>query len=274
MKWFLLLSVLFALGCRGWELPEEEEDQDQNDDCDRLATFAPSCKNKASGIELKLIYAGSFTMGAGDSEAESAEAPPHSVTITKPYYIGVYEVTKTQWRAVMGGDRANVPVTNISWEKIAGANGFVRKLNAAAGVTTIDGTVYEYALPSEAQWEFAARGGAAGVYSWGSAEPGAFAWYLGNAALAIHTVGSKEPNGYGLFDTGGNAAEWVYDCYDDYESGAKIDPVNGDCAGDRVVRGGSYADGIGGLRVTRRIRYPKIHSDEGIGFRLTLAPKR
>ncbi|MDR0746436.1 MAG: formylglycine-generating enzyme family protein, partial [Helicobacteraceae bacterium] len=232
-------------------------------------------KNTASGIELKLINGGSFTMGADDYEAEDTEKPPHLVTITQPYYIGIYEVTKTQWRAVMGGDRGNAPVTNVSWEKIAGTNGFIRKLNADAGTIVIGGTIYEYALPSEAQWEFAARGGMADAYSWGSAQPGAFAWYAVNAALNTHTTGLKWPNGYGLFDTSGNAAEWVYDCYVEYESDSASDPLSSaDCVKDRIVRGGSYEDAVDGLRVTRRVLRPKTYSDGTIGFRLALTPKR
>ncbi|GHV03202.1 hypothetical protein AGMMS50229_01650 [Campylobacterota bacterium] len=280
-RFLWLIWLLFALalaGCKAYEVQNADEDKDESGDaivsCDKLTAHASTCTNTATNIKLRLIGSGTFTMGADDAGAASDESPTHAVTISAPYYIGFYEVTKTQWKSVMGGASGNTPIAGVSWSQIADAGGFVAKLNANAGTIKIGGAVYEYALPSEAQWEFAARGGAGSVYSWGDNEAGGYAWYLGNAASNTHTAGNKKPNGYGLYDTSGNVAEWVQDCFSNYGAAAVTDPIVNDCSGNRIVRGGSFEGALADLRSSKRTPFAKSYSSNAIGFRLALVPKR
>jgi formylglycine-generating enzyme required for sulfatase activity len=271
MKIWLAILLALLLGCKAYDFKyADEEEEDGLPNCDKLTTLAPICINRATNIELILISAGSFTMGDG----EQNENPAHSVTITKPFYIGVFEVTQNQWSAVMGGNRSNAPVSGVSWSNIADAKGFIAKLNDNAGAITIGGVLYEYALPSEAQWEYAARGGTSASYFWGDGDAGEYAWYRVNSVGAAHTVGAKKSNDFLLFDISGNVAEWTQDCYDEYSAQAVSDPVFECSVADRVVRGGSYTDDLNDLRVSKRERYVKSHSGATIGFRLALVPKR
>ncbi|MDR1452223.1 MAG: formylglycine-generating enzyme family protein [Helicobacteraceae bacterium] len=257
------------LGCKAYDVNYKDDDNGLIG-CDSLTSFEPICVNKATNIELILIPAGAFTMGANDDQAEDSEKPPHSVTISKPFYIGVYETTKTQWRAVMGGERDNKPIGGVSWAALADANGFVAKLNANAGAIIIGGAQYEYALPSEAQWEYAARGASVSPYPWGDQTlTGDYAWYTNNSGAQARLTGAKKPNGFGLYDTIGNVAEWTRDCYGDYGD----PPINECYGGDRVIRGGHYGSAIGDLRVSKRVRAAQTYADPTIGFRLALVPK-
>ena len=275
------LSLGFTLllcGCDSLFDPPEEEAEGGKSGCDALTNFTATCTNTATNIELTLIASGSFAMGSPDSDlaALSGEKPQHSVTISKPFYIGFYEVTRQQWSAVMGGTGGNAPITGVSWDAIANTrNGFIAKLNAEAGAITIGGTRYEYALPSEAQWEYAARGGSVALYSWGDGAAGEFAWFAQNAVGAAHAHGGKKPNGFMLYDTSGNAAEWVQDCWHDYAGEAVSDPLL-DCSGsaDKIVRGGSYLSKLEDLRSAFRAHAPRTKVDSAIGFRLALVPKR
>jgi formylglycine-generating enzyme required for sulfatase activity len=276
MKVLWTLALVIFAGCKAYDFNyEDDEEQEGVIACDKLSSFEPICVNKATNIELILIAGGTFAMGASDDQAKDDETPARSVTITKPFYIAVYETTKTQWRAVMGGDRGGEPIGNVGWESVAGTRGFIAKLNADAGEIVIGGELYEYALPSEAEWEYAARGGQSAPYSWGDETlAGEYAWFNANSNAKAHTTGAKKPNGFGLYDTSGNVAEWVQDCYDLYSPAPQIDPINECNAGDRVVRGGSYASDLNDLRVSKRDRKSELHSDVTIGFRLALVPKR
>ncbi|MDR2034342.1 MAG: formylglycine-generating enzyme family protein [Helicobacteraceae bacterium] len=274
MKIWLAILLALLLGCKAYDFKyADDEEEGGLPNCDKLTTLMPICINRATNIELVLIPAGSFVMGANGGEQN--ENPAHNVTISKPFYIGVFEVTQNQWSAVMGGNRSTAPVSGVSWAKIADANGFVAKLNANAGAITIGGVLYEYALPSEAQWEYAARGGTNAPYFWGDGGAvGEYAWYSLNSSGAAHTVGAKKSNGFLLFDISGNVAEWTQDCYDEYSAQAVSDPIFGCSVADRVVRGGSYEASLDDLRVSKRERYAKSYSSATIGFRLALVPKR
>ena len=172
-------------------------------------------------MEFVQIPAGEFMMGCstGDSQCESDENPKHRVQITKNFEIGKYEVTQAQWMAVMGTNPSSnkgdtLPVETIS--KLE-AQDFVAKLNA-----TNDG--YRYRLPTEAEWEYAARAGTESTYS-GTLDQ--VAWYAGNSGDETHPVGQKKPNAWGLYDVQGNVREWVSDLYSGtyYSTSPAADPT-------------------------------------------------
>jgi formylglycine-generating enzyme required for sulfatase activity len=164
------------------------------------------------GMQFALIPRGQFKMGSKDSNANAL--PVHTVHISKPFYLGVHEVTQGQWKAVMKenpswfNDDANRPVESVSWEEI---QQFIGKLNAMK-----DGTTYR--LPTEAEWEYAARAGSTTAYSFGddSSQLGKYAWFGGNAGDKTHPVGQLQPNAWGLYDMHGNVWERVQDWYGKY----------------------------------------------------------
>jgi formylglycine-generating enzyme required for sulfatase activity len=168
------------------------------------------------------------------------------------FYIGKYEVTQGLWKKVMGSNPSNfsgdsLPVEEISWEDINGANGFLAKLNAMTG--------RNYRLPTDAEWEYAARGCKAGVcdsytYS-GSNTLGDVAWYTSNSSSTTHAVGTKAANGLGLYDMSGNVFEWCYDWYaNKYPSNTSstpaVNPTGANSGSYRVLRGGSWVNLGGG----------------------------
>ena len=192
--------------------------------------------------ELVVIPAGSFWMGsaAGSAKAPGGQAnemPQHRVEVPA-FAIGKHEVTQEQWVAVMGENPSfhkgrNLPVENVSWHD---AQAFVRKLS--------DRTQRSYRLPSEAEWEYAARAGTR--TEWGFAHqiaPDDYAWYYADSEGKTHPVGLKLPNAFGLFDMYGNVWEWVEDCYHDHYGGAPADGTAWKTACGvpyGVIRGGSY----------------------------------
>jgi formylglycine-generating enzyme required for sulfatase activity len=192
-------------------------------------------------LELVLIRPGSFTMG--DDRGDNDEKPAHKVAISKPFYLGRFEVTQEQWQAVMGANPsrfkgAKNPVDRVSWEA---AQSFIKKLNekfAASGMT--------FDLPTEAQWEYACRAGASSRFSFGDDEAGLaeYGWFEGNAGGTTHPVGQKKPNAWGLYDMYGNLWEWTADWYDGnyYNQSPASDPTGPTAVTSRVLRGGSWSD--------------------------------
>jgi formylglycine-generating enzyme required for sulfatase activity len=190
-------------------------------------------------LDLVLIPAGSFTMG------DDSEKPAHKVTITKPFYLGKYEVTQEQWEAVMGKNPSHFngpknPVEQVSWND---CQQFLEKLNAKTG-----GQGGKFVLPTEAQWEYACRAGSTGKFCFGDDEKqlGEYAWYAANAGEKTHPVGEKKPNAWGLYDMHGNVWEWCRDWHGKYGAEAVDDPSGPTTGAARVVRGGGWFDG-GGL---------------------------
>jgi formylglycine-generating enzyme required for sulfatase activity len=226
---------------------------------------------------LVRVEGGTFMMGAQHSNTEGAhydpeaadnESPVHQVTLSD-YYIGKYEVTQREWYAVMGydldwpeqyGKGDSIPVYNVSRTD---ALRFLEKLSAL--------TRLSFQLPSEAQWEYAARGGSYSQhyhYS-GSDDVDDVAWHNGNAGGILHSVGEKQPNELGLYDMSGNVWEWCLDTYGPYSSLALENPVS--MSGDLfVLRGGSWAYLPGYSRVTCRDSYDGNASSVSVGFRVSL----
>jgi len=180
------------------------------------------------------IEPGEFMMGCStnDDGCKADEKPAHRVRITKTFEIGKYEVTQTQWQAVMGTNPSVLrgedrPVESISKGE---AQDFLNKLNARS-----DG--YQYRLPTEAEWEYAARAGSTGPFA---GELDEIAWYAGNSEDETHPVGKKKPNAWGIYDMQGNVREWVQDFYSaNYYSVSPTENPTGPAAGTRGGRGGA-----------------------------------
>jgi len=217
------------------------------------------------GMEFKLIPAGTFTMGDGDDA--------HDVTLTKPFKMGVHEVTQAQYEQVMGVNPskykgADNPVETVSWED---AVEFCRKLSELPAEKAA-GNVYR--LPTEAEWEYACRAGTTTKYSFGDDESdfGEYGWYRENSGRTTHQVGSKLPNAWGLYDMYGNVWEWCQDWHGDYPSGAVTDPAGATSGSDRVIRGGGWNDPAVDCRSASRYRIiPSVRVSSG-GFRVCLSP--
>lgn len=222
---------------------------------------------------LVLVRGGTFTMGCTEeqsSECEDDEKPPHQVTLSD-YYIGKYEVTQKQWREVLGNDPEELffkgcddcPVEGVSWEDV---QEFLKRLNARTGKT--------YRLPTEAEWEYAARGGASskGFQYAGSNVLDEVAWYDDNSGAKTHPVGQKKANELGLYDMSGNVYEWCQDWYDDYARGPAKNPAGPSTRSLRVVRGGSWSRYAQYCRVADRNSYTPGNRNYNLGFRLARTP--
>jgi formylglycine-generating enzyme required for sulfatase activity len=203
---------------------------------------AGELKNDA-GIDFVQIQPGEFMMGCsvGDIDCNADERPIHHVQITKPFQIGKFEVTQAQWQAVMGSNPSTIkgdthPVETISKDE---AHEFINRLNAKN-----DG--FRYRLPTEAEWEYAARAGTNTSYTGKLDE---IAWYNNNSEDETHPVGQKKPNAWGLYDMEGNVKEWVEDYYSAnyYASSPAVDPTGPQGGGGRGGRFGGPR-GFGGRR--------------------------
>jgi formylglycine-generating enzyme required for sulfatase activity len=220
---------------------------------------------RSTGIEFVTIPGGEFIMG---SEKHSAnERPPHRVRV-KNFLIGRTEVTQRQWRKVMETDPSHFrgcddcPVEQVSWEDV---REYLRRAGELAGM--------ELRLPSEAEWEYAAGGGAAHQRWPGTdrgSDAGEYAWYSGSFEGRTRPVGLKLPNAFTLFDMGGNAAEWCADWYgEDYYRKSPVDDPRGPGTGTRrVVRGGSWLGSPYDTRVSHRSMRPPDTRSRTIGFRV------
>lgn len=215
------------------------------------------------------VSGGTFTMGATSeqgSDADDDEKPTHSVTLSS-YYICKYEVTQALWRAVMGSNPSNfkgdnLPVECVSWND---CQTFINRLNNYTG--------RNFRLPTEAEWEFAARGGNYSrhyKYS-GSNYIGDVAWYYDNSGSRTHPVGTKQPNELGLYDMSGNVLEWCSDWYGSYSSYSQNNPIGLNSGSGRVIRGGCWFIGAWGCRSSDRANFAPGVSDAVLGLRLVLS---
>ncbi|MCK9302593.1 MAG: SUMF1/EgtB/PvdO family nonheme iron enzyme [Bacteroidales bacterium] len=228
-------------------------------------------------FDMMPVQGGTFTMGCTSEQGSDccgSEKPSHRVTVSS-FYIGKYEVTQKLWEAVMGNNPSgfkggNLPVEKVSWND---CQEFIRKLNSKTGKT--------FRLPTEAEWEYAARGGnkSNGYKYSGSNTLRDVAWFgqwngntydNGNSGEKTHSVGSKSPNELGIYDMSGNVYEWCQDWYGDYSSGSQTNPTGPSSGSSRVLRGGSWFNYARYCRVSNRnYDYPDCRYFND-GFRLIL----
>ncbi len=224
-------------------------------------------------MEFISIPGGIFDMG--DSNGSSNEKPLHSVVITKGFEIQKTEVTQEQWYGVMGynpsyfkggeedrnklGNNPDHPVENVTWNDVPQ---FISKLNEKN-----DG--YRYRLPTEAEWEYVARGGTKTPYSFRDGEDlSEYGWHSQNSGKQSQPAAQKNPNPFGLYDVHGNVWEWVSDWYGAYPSGRVTDPQGPLSGSYRVIRGGSWFNGEKYLRSASRVGITPDGRGSDIGFRV------
>ncbi len=255
----LVVAVITMLGMAGglgwWGAQQGQKDTSQNPQALEIVT-------NSVGMQLVKIPAGRFVMG----EDTLGRGPQREVRVAS-YYMAVHEVTQAQWMAVMGDNPSEFkdsrrPVEQVTWLAV---QAFLEELNRLEGTS-------KYRLPTEAEWEYAARAGSETRYFFGE-QPSAlrrFAWFgLGNGS---RPVGSKQPNPWGLYDIYGNVWEWVQECWHDNYDGAPTDSRlwgGGDCS-HRVLRGGGWNVGAEYLGSTVRGSYPVNGEDMNNGFRVVL----
>jgi formylglycine-generating enzyme required for sulfatase activity len=218
-----------------------------------------------TNLEMVLIPAGKFMMGSPASEKDRNEnETQHEVTLTKPFYMGKYEVTQEQWEAVMGNNPsvrtkgAKLPVTDVSWNN---CQEFIQKLNAK--------TNGGYRLPTEAEWEYACRAGTTTAYSVGeSISKDDANWAAAQVPESIKVVGNYKANAFGLYDMHGNVLEWCEDKNGDYPVGPVTDPKGSRTGTNRVWRGGAF--NLNAPRSRSSLRHAQLptHRHINLGFRL------
>lgn len=222
-----------------------------------------------NGIKYNMVWVdgGTFRMGATSEQGSeiSDEKPVHSVTLSG-YYIGKTEVTQALWQAVMGSNPSyfegdDLPVEQVSWDD---CQEFIRKLNSLTG--------QNFRLPTEAEWEFACRGGnnSRGYKYSGSNYIDNVAWYDGNSGDKTHPVATKSPNELGIYDMSGNVWEWCADWYGDYSSGRQTNPKGPYGGSFRVCRGGSWGIYARYCRSSFRCNGGPTYRGDGLGLRLAL----
>jgi Sulfatase-modifying factor enzyme 1 len=222
-----------------------------------------------------------FLMGSPATEEgrDFDEGPQTLVTLTKVLTMGRHEVTQAEYLAVMGSNPSaaigdmNRPAEQVSW---ADAQSYCVKFTALEVAAGRIPPTSRYRLPTEAEWECAARAGSTNRFSFGDdpdyVDLGDFAWFTANSDGITHPVATRKPNAWGLYDMGGNVWEWCQDWYSSYPGGTLIDPTGPVSGIERVVRGGSYYyDGWLGRSATRNAFRPSSRSPQ-IGFRVVLAP--
>ena len=212
-----------------------------------VSTGQKTIKNSI-GMELVLIPAGSFQMGSNDEGADN-EKPVHQVTISQAFYMGKTEVTQAQWKAVMGNNPSyfkgdDLPVETVSWQD---AKEFIQKLNAKENTD-------KYRLPSEAEWEYAARAGSTTKWHFGDDESllRDYAWYGNNSGNTTNVVAVTKPNKYGLYDMAGNVWEWNEDSWDDNYNTPRTQSPYKNSSEYHLLRGGSWYDYTNYCRSTYR----------------------
>ena len=234
----------------------------------------PESKNRlvqVGNVKFEMVYVegGTFRMGATEEQGRDAwdnEKPVHRVTLSS-YLIGKHEVTQALWEEVMRNnpgyiERGDCPVAYVSWDD---CQEFIEKLNARTGM--------KFRMPTEAEWEYAARGGnrSKGYKYAGSDNLDEVGWYKDNSGYHTHPVGGKKPNELGLYDMSGNVWEWCQDWYGDYTNEAQTNPAGPQSGGSRVLRGGGDWDDAGYCRVSRRHDFVPGFRYDDIGLRLVLS---
>lgn len=234
---------------------------------------------RTTKLALRRCDAGTFIMGEDQSDES------HRVTLTKPFYLGVFAVTQKQWMLVMGfwpnsspsssyGAGDGYPAYFVSYDNIRGSsNGAKWPSSATVDATSFFGklqarTKLNFDLPTEAQWEYACRAGTTTTYYWGNSVNGDYAWYSSNSDYNSHPVGTKKPNAWGLYDMSGNVWEWCLDWYS-LSLSYGTDPKGSSSGSYRVVRGGSWDNHGSYCTSSDRGNNSPSHSTNYCGFRLS-----
>lgn len=227
-------------------------------------------REQSTGMEFVFVKGGCFQMGDTFRDGDAEEKPVHNVCVGD-FYLGVHEVSQGQWEAVMGSNPsrfrecgASCPVERVSWNDV---QEFVRKLRETTGTA--------FRLPTEAEWEYAARSGSKNEKWSGTnseAEVAQYAWFVKNSARKSHPVGQLKPNGLGLFDISGNVWEWCQDWYHEkyYASSPKYNPKGPDSGTARIVRGGAWDNAVRLLRTANRNWFDPGYRYSNIGLRLVI----
>ena len=251
-----------------WDVLSEHEKFEGANICFKVEVNSGKFTVNGVSFEMVRVEGGTFHMGATseqEGEAYSDEKPVHSVTLSS-YYIGKTEVTQALWQAVMGSNPSYfkgsaLPVESVSWDD---CQEFIQKLNRLTG--------RNFRLPTEAEWEFACRGGnnSRGYKYSGSNDIDNVAWYWDNSGGKTHPVGTKAPNELGIYDMSGNVWEWCSDWYADYTSYSQTDPTGPQSGSIRVGRGGSWRGIAWRCRSSSRGGNDPAGRDDYLGLRLAL----
>jgi formylglycine-generating enzyme required for sulfatase activity len=275
-RWAVVLAAAVLLGAPGCSSEPEPSQGNTGQAAGESASVAPSGSQAepfkelnldlGGGVTMKLalIPAGKFMMGEENDQ--------HEVTISKPFYMGVTEVTQAQYEAVMGTNPsyfkgATNPVEMVSWND---ATEFCKKLS--------EKTRQAVRLPAEAEWEYACRAGSKTRFCFGDADEGLgdYAWYFANSGGTTHPVGQKKPNAWGLYDMHGNVREWCADWYGDYPKGAVTDPQGPEKPSPelmkmRVLRGSAWTNYLDDCLSAKRDFNTTVRRDINYGFRVVVS---
>lgn len=247
----------------------EQKTEQKTESAPQLVAVEGSQTFTVNGVKFTMVpvEGGTFTMGATSEQGSDAwdeEKPAHKVTLSD-YYIGQTEVTQALWEAVMGSNPSdskgdNLPVEQVSWDD---CQVFIQNLNQLTGK--------QFRLPTEAEWEYAARGGrkSRGYKYAGGNDIGLVAWYDGNSGNETHAVATKQANELGIYDMSGNVWEWCSDWYDGYQSSSQSDPQRPSLGSCRVNRGGSCYCNAGDCRVSYRFFGTPDFRYNDLGLRLS-----
>jgi len=267
-----------------WPFDAAEAKRRQTETAKALGVPVEQDIDLGNGVKMTLVLipAGEFMMGSpekptpeetarlygGERAWYEDEGPEHRVRLTTPFWIGKYEVTQSQWKSVMRTDPsrclgAGNPVEQVSWED---CQVFLNKLNQrrARGA---------FGLPTEAQWEYACRAGAAAQFHFGNAAGALsdYGWWTGNAEGRAHPVGCRKPNPWSLYDMTGNLWEWCNDWYGSYAEHRQVDPRGASDGSLRVKRGGCWHLASGSCRSADRDSGPPSRRTDQLGFRVVMA---
>ncbi len=281
MRSLVIVSILFVATCTKETGKDAGKTAGDGTESDSSGVETPEPVNPKAGntwsvdsIEFVWIPPGSFMMGSPSGEkGQRRNEKQHRITISKGFWLGKYEVTKSQWKSVMGTelwkgrkhilDDSDSPAVYVSWND---AQSFIRKLGGG------------YRLPTEAEWEYACRAGTTTAYSFGESESDLdeYAWYYDNADSKgedyAHVVGQKKPNTWGLYDIHGNVFEWCSGWFDEYPSDSAKDPEGPSTGAYKLLRGGSWTNFGYDCRSAYRFNRPVDFRDAYNGFRVVRTP--
>ena len=280
----LLTGICAAVlvGCSGkrevtaeeWALAEAEAKAMRARMASGGAFQAEAGERLVFGLAVRWIPSGRFTMGSPSSEPDrGSDEVQHEVVLTRGFFLAETECTQGQWEMVMGRYPSSFkgterPVEQVSWEE---AEGYCRKLTAKQRAEGILADGWEWRLPTEGEWEYAARAGTAGARY---GELDAIAWWSDNSGNETHSVSQKAANAWGLQDMIGNVWEWCSDWYGDYPTGIVTDPMGPSSGSGRVFRGGGWGYGARRARSAGRYGIDPGRRLDYLGFRPALSSVR